>query len=258
MRGVAVSGRRQRGRFCSIPNAGSLRRRLQACDANARMDAVGSKRPTSHGRGGASPSCRAALYQAILRSEPRAGENVKEALDFLRRAGSQDHLPYGLLTRALFRATTGDFDGAREDLDEAFEIAERGPKRLISPTSISIACGCSGSWPAGRRTTLGLGARRSRRGSQAHRDLRLRPPARGARRRRGGVGAHLRNHRARWLLTGLTRAAKRLTIVRVFHSARVVILFFQTKARREGRLPLISVLKRKLGSAMSSGEGRDE
>ncbi len=73
---------------------------------------------------------RAALYQAILRSEPRAGENVKEALDFLRRAGSQDHLPYGLLTRALFRATTGDFDGAREDLDEAFEIAERGPMRL--------------------------------------------------------------------------------------------------------------------------------
>ena len=38
--------------------------------------------------------------------------------------------PRGLLTRALFRATTGDFDGAREDLDEAFEIAERGPMRL--------------------------------------------------------------------------------------------------------------------------------
>ncbi|HTR12889.1 MAG TPA: hypothetical protein VMI72_06440, partial [Roseiarcus sp.] len=57
-------------------------------------------------------------------------EHVKEALDFLRRAGTQHHLPRGLLTRALYRATTGDFDGAREDLDEAYEIAERGPMRL--------------------------------------------------------------------------------------------------------------------------------
>ena len=73
---------------------------------------------------------RASLVQAILRAEPPSGEHVKEALDFLRRAGSQDDLPRGLLTRALFRATTRDFDGAREDLDEAFEIAERGPMRL--------------------------------------------------------------------------------------------------------------------------------
>ena len=73
---------------------------------------------------------RASLHQAILRAEPPSGEHVKEALDVLRRAGSQDHLPHGLLTRALFRATTWDFDGAREDLDEAFEIAERGPMRL--------------------------------------------------------------------------------------------------------------------------------
>jgi hypothetical protein len=48
----------------------------------------------------------------------------------LRRAGHQDHLPRGLLTRALWRAASGAFDGAREDLDEAFEIAERGPMRL--------------------------------------------------------------------------------------------------------------------------------
>ena len=55
---------------------------------------------------------------------------MREAADFLRRAGEQDHLPRALLTRALFRAATGAFDGAREDLDEAFEIAERGPMRL--------------------------------------------------------------------------------------------------------------------------------
>ncbi len=72
----------------------------------------------------------ASLYQAILRAEPPAGEHVKEVLDFLRRAGQQQYLPLGLLTRALFRAATGNFDGAREDLDEAFENAERGPMRL--------------------------------------------------------------------------------------------------------------------------------
>ncbi len=73
---------------------------------------------------------RASLYQAVLRAEPPAGEHVKEVLDFLRRAGQQQYLPLGLLTRALFRAATGNFDGAREDLDEAFENAERGPMRL--------------------------------------------------------------------------------------------------------------------------------
>ncbi len=55
---------------------------------------------------------------------------MKEALDFLRHAGQRDYYCPGLLARALFRATTGDFAGAREDLDEAFEIAERGPMRL--------------------------------------------------------------------------------------------------------------------------------
>jgi hypothetical protein len=73
---------------------------------------------------------RASLYQAILRAEPPGGEHVKDALDLLRRAGTQHYLPLGLLTRALFRATSKNFDGAREDLDEAFEIAERGPMRL--------------------------------------------------------------------------------------------------------------------------------
>jgi hypothetical protein len=74
---------------------------------------------------------RAALVQAVLRAEPPSGEHVKETLDVLRRAGGQQYLPLGLLSRALFRAVTADFDGAREDLDEAFEIAERGPMRLF-------------------------------------------------------------------------------------------------------------------------------
>ena len=55
---------------------------------------------------------------------------MRDTTDFLRRAAAQEFLPHALLTRALFHATTGAFDGAREDLDEAFEMAERGPMRL--------------------------------------------------------------------------------------------------------------------------------
>ena len=55
----------------------------------------------------------AALYEAILLGTSLSGANIKEEVDFLRRAGSQDHLPRGLLTRALWRAASGDFEGAR-------------------------------------------------------------------------------------------------------------------------------------------------
>ena len=73
---------------------------------------------------------RAAMYQAILRGGSPPAEHVGEAVGFQRRGGRQEHLPPCLLTRALFRATTGDFDGAAVDLDDAHEIAERGPMRL--------------------------------------------------------------------------------------------------------------------------------
>ena len=74
---------------------------------------------------------RAALYAAVLRGEPPPAEHVNAAVGILRSTGAQHHLPRGLLTRALYRAVAGDFDGAREDLDEAYEIAERGPMRLF-------------------------------------------------------------------------------------------------------------------------------
>jgi hypothetical protein len=73
---------------------------------------------------------RSQFYAAILHRELHSGEHLKEAMDFLRRAGAQDHLPLGLLTCAMWGGATGAFDGAREDLDEAFEIAERGPMPL--------------------------------------------------------------------------------------------------------------------------------
>jgi tetratricopeptide (TPR) repeat protein len=73
---------------------------------------------------------RAALCAAILDGQRPGGSHLREAADFLRRAGQQQYLPLALLTRALFRAVTHDFDGARENLDEAYEIAGRGPMKL--------------------------------------------------------------------------------------------------------------------------------
>ena len=48
----------------------------------------------------------------------------------LRDAGEQRFVPRGLLTRAWLRLLEGEADGAQADLDEAWEIAERGPMRL--------------------------------------------------------------------------------------------------------------------------------
>ncbi len=101
---------------------------------------------------------RAAFYAAILQGranrpgeprrtadEPRLGEDVSPylpidrrelnaAVSGLRRAGRQDHLPRGLLTRAWQRSLTGARTGpesAQSDLDEAWEIAARGPMPLF-------------------------------------------------------------------------------------------------------------------------------
>lgn len=46
-------------------------------------------------------------------------------------AGDVSRLPPGLLTRAWQRCLSGDEAGARADLDEAWEIAERGPMPLF-------------------------------------------------------------------------------------------------------------------------------
>lgn len=76
---------------------------------------------------------RTALYEAILsKSEIRNSKSeIEEAVSGLRRAGTMHHIPRGLLTRAWFRFLTNDLDGAMADLDEAWEIAERGPMKLF-------------------------------------------------------------------------------------------------------------------------------
>lgn len=83
---------------------------------------------------------RTALFTALLTpAEPGATEltqarrEADAAVAGLRRAGQQDDLPRGLLTRAWLRAITGPLtgpDSAQTDLDEAWDIAERGPMRL--------------------------------------------------------------------------------------------------------------------------------
>jgi hypothetical protein len=94
---------------------------------------------------------RAALHTAILESRGRREESapppaasqpclasaataIDHAVSGLRRAGTQDILPRGLLTRAWLRSLAGRAtgpDSAQSDLDEAWEIAERGPMRLF-------------------------------------------------------------------------------------------------------------------------------
>ena len=79
---------------------------------------------------------RAALYEAILTAADvgRAQSDVEQAVAGLRRAGTQDHLPRALLTRAWLRHLLGarsGSDSAQADLNEAWDIAERGPMRLF-------------------------------------------------------------------------------------------------------------------------------
>lgn len=78
---------------------------------------------------------RAALYAAIVEdSSLVTGHSlVLLAVSGLRSAGEQNFVPQGLLTRAWVRFLNGARTGsesAQEDLDEAWEIAERGPMRL--------------------------------------------------------------------------------------------------------------------------------
>jgi tetratricopeptide (TPR) repeat protein len=57
----------------------------------------------------------------------QARTHVQAAVDTIRKAGTQHHLPRGLLGRAEFYRFTGERDAARRDLDEAMDIATRDP-----------------------------------------------------------------------------------------------------------------------------------
>lgn len=84
---------------------------------------------------------RTALFTALLTpAEPDATElaqasrEADAAVAGLRHAGQQQYIPLGLLTRAWLRAITAPRagpDSAQTDLDETWDIAERGPMRLF-------------------------------------------------------------------------------------------------------------------------------
>ena len=58
-------------------------------------------------------------------------QHLDQAVDGLRAAGTQDHLPRGLLARAELHRQQGDYDKAEKDLQEVFEIAERSEMLLF-------------------------------------------------------------------------------------------------------------------------------
>jgi hypothetical protein len=76
---------------------------------------------------------RTALYCAILENQDihNPQSDIELALDGLRHAGTMHYIPHGLLTRAWLRTVEGNAGGARTDLDEAWEIAERGSMKLF-------------------------------------------------------------------------------------------------------------------------------
>lgn len=78
---------------------------------------------------------RAALYKTILECVDMCdlaldASNINRAIASLQLAGRQDYLPRTHLTRALLRRLASDPTGSQSDLDEAWDIAERGPMRL--------------------------------------------------------------------------------------------------------------------------------
>jgi tetratricopeptide (TPR) repeat protein len=74
---------------------------------------------------------RIALFRVIDNvAFDSAHSRVESAVHNLRQAGAMNHLPRALLARTWLRAVQGDPTAARADLDEAQQIAERGPMRL--------------------------------------------------------------------------------------------------------------------------------
>ncbi len=73
---------------------------------------------------------RSDLSAALQNAAPQ----IDAAVDGFRRAGTTHHIPHGLLTRAWLRFLDGEctrIESAEGDLNEAWEIAERGPMKLF-------------------------------------------------------------------------------------------------------------------------------
>ena len=76
---------------------------------------------------------RSHLLQAIQEGSQdftQAAEHLNQAVDGLRQAERQDHVPRGLLARAELYRVQGEFKRAQQDIEEAMTIAERGEMGL--------------------------------------------------------------------------------------------------------------------------------
>jgi tetratricopeptide (TPR) repeat protein len=67
---------------------------------------------------------------AVCDDARAARARLDQAVDSLHSAGTVHHTSRGLLARAVFRRSVGDWNGVARDLDEVEEIAEPGPMRL--------------------------------------------------------------------------------------------------------------------------------
>ena len=83
-----------------------------------------------------------------------AGQHFAAAVNGIRDAGQTDFIPRALLTRAWWRQVTGDVPGAIEDLDEAWEIAERGSMKLFQ-TDVLLTRARLGLLPSGLQNEHG-------------------------------------------------------------------------------------------------------
>jgi hypothetical protein len=77
-----------------------------------------------------SPATAAEMSEAMPNNARAASARLNEAVDGLRSACQSEYIPPGLLARATWRRSIGDWDGAGRDLEEVEEIAELGPMRL--------------------------------------------------------------------------------------------------------------------------------
>jgi tetratricopeptide (TPR) repeat protein len=70
--------------------------------------------------------------EAVARDDAHSARSyLDNAVDGLRAAGTSHHVPRGLLARAAFRRSIGDWDSVARDLDEVEEIAEPGSMKLF-------------------------------------------------------------------------------------------------------------------------------
>ena len=91
-------------------------RHTHPCPRTPRVGFVDHRRPAA----GRLCACRC----------PRPRAAFDQAIERLRASALTEFLSRGLLARAAFRRSVGDWDGAARDLDEVEEIAEPGPMRL--------------------------------------------------------------------------------------------------------------------------------